>query len=227
MIKLTKVFSIAGLIFFGILRSEKDPLEKFNRLVYGFNIVVDQSFSRPLAKAYLKIPEAFREPVSNFFQNVGFPVRFFSLLLSGKGEAAALEFKRFFFDSTVGVAGLLRPSQDLGLELLNYDLDLTLKDWGIDTGPYIMLPLLGPSSLRAIIPTVLSMSLNAWTSHLIDDPAIWVGLNSLNALTARAELEPLIENAERMSFDTYIFIRNFYLAKRSVGGILNEDNEDF
>lgn len=227
MIKRTELFRLAGLILIGIVSSEEDPLEKFNRLVYGFNTVVDQSFSRPLAKAYRKIPEAFREPVSNFFQNVGFPVRFCSLLLSGKGEAAALELTRFFFDSTVGVAGLLKPSKDLGLELLNYDLDLTLKDWGVDTGPYIMLPLLGPSSLRAIVPTVASMSLNAWTSQLIDDPGIRAGLNSLNALAARAELEPLIENAERMSFDTYIFIRNFYLAKRSIGGSLKEDNEDF
>ncbi|MCX7952006.1 MAG: VacJ family lipoprotein [Deltaproteobacteria bacterium] len=216
------LIGILGLSFLPV-ECQNDPLEKVNRVTYSINSLIDSSFLRPVTEVYLKLPATSREVISNFFSNLNSPIRIVSFLIAGDTKNAGIEFLSFATNSILGFGGLLKPSEDLHLSTPEFDLDLALKSRGLDTGPFLVLPIIGPSSLRGIIPLCLSNILSIDFFMINKGHNWWYGATLLEVLDKRANLEPLIETAEKMSFDTYVFIRNFYLSKRSISFSAKED----
>lgn len=126
-----------------------DPLEPFNRRVYHFNYRFDQYVFLPLVDGYRRVtPRPMRTGISNFFSNLREIPTTFNSLLQLKGKRAMHSTARFLFNSILGVGGLWDPASKMGLEKINEDFGQTLGHYGVPPGPYLMLPFLGPSSLR-------------------------------------------------------------------------------
>ena len=127
----------------------KDPLQAYNRVMFAFNERADQYALKPVAKAYRFItPKPVQFVVGNFFSNLGDLWTGFNNLLQGKGKAAASDTARFFVNSTLGFLGFADVATEMGLEKHNEDLGQTLGWWGVPSGPYFVIPLLGPSTIR-------------------------------------------------------------------------------
>ncbi|NQT02482.1 MAG: VacJ family lipoprotein [Planctomycetes bacterium] len=139
-----------------------DPLEPFNRLMFGLNDTLYFLVFKPVAQTYKAVaPEPARIGVRNFFQNIGTPVRYVNCLLQGKGQSADIELRRFLVNTTVGVLGFGDPARDqYGLEPTWEDLGQTLAVHGMDSGFYIVWPFLGPSTVRDSLGMVGDMFLN-------------------------------------------------------------------
>lgn len=126
-----------------------DPWEGLNRRVYRFNAAADRYVLLPMVRTYRTIaPQPVRTGVAHFFDNLGEITTFWNALLQAKPKAATVTLSRFAINTTVGLAGLFDPATALGLERRNEDFGQTLGVWGVDAGPYLVLPFFGPSSLR-------------------------------------------------------------------------------
>ncbi|MBD8897483.1 VacJ family lipoprotein [Rhodanobacter sp. DHG33] len=126
-----------------------DPLQKVNRKVYAFNDTLDKAVLRPAAVGYRKVTTpGMRRSVDNFFTNIELPVTVANDLLQARPSQALGNTGRFFINLTVGVGGLFDPATKLGLPLQTTDFGITLARWGMPDGDFVMLPLLGPSTLR-------------------------------------------------------------------------------
>lgn len=126
-----------------------DPLEPMNRYVYRFNALADEYVLLPALRAYRAVtPRPVRTGVANFFDNIGEITTFWNALLQAKPKVAGITLSRFAINTTVGIAGLFDPATRLGLARQQEDFGQTLGVWGIDAGPYLVLPFFGPSSLR-------------------------------------------------------------------------------
>jgi len=131
------------------LQAERDPLEKMNRGIYKFNTTLDKAAVRPATQVYRAVtPQAAQRGVRNFFNNVDEPFSFINALLQGKIEQAFRTATRFVINTTLGVGGLADHATDMGLPEEPEDFGQTLAAWGVNSGPYLMLPLFGPSTLR-------------------------------------------------------------------------------
>ena len=129
--------------------SAVDPLEPLNRGVYAFNDVVDEFFMRPLAVAYDKyMPDTLQFIARNFLSNLYDPYVGLNNLLQGKPRDAISDLGRFLVNSTIGFLGFGDPASDLGMQKHREDFGQTLGVWGLPTGPYLVLPIFGPSNIR-------------------------------------------------------------------------------
>jgi len=130
-------------------RSPQDPWESWNRGVYKVNVKLDNAIAKPVARTYVRIvPKPIRTGVSNFFDNLDTPTVMINDALQGKFLAAANDLGRFLFNSTIGLGGILDPATSAGMDKNNEDFGQTLGKWGVGSGPYLVLPLLGPSTAR-------------------------------------------------------------------------------
>ncbi|PWK49961.1 MlaA family lipoprotein [Pleionea mediterranea] len=189
-----------------------DPYESFNRKVYSFNRAIDKAVIKPVAEGYKAVtPDPVEAGVDNFFSNLGDIGNFVNNLLQFKVTGATSDLGRFLINSTLGLGGLFDPASAMGLEKHDEDFGQTLATWGVEPGPYLMLPFLGPSTLR----DTASMPADNYfdpVSYLEDDSAQY-SLKGIRLLVKRAELlelEQQIENA----LDEYSFIRDAYLQNR-------------
>lgn len=190
-----------------------DPLEGWNRAVFGFNEAIDAAVVKPVATGYTKVvPEPVRNGVSNVFGNFGDGWSAINQLLQGKPVAAAQMTMRVATNTVFGIGGLFDVASDLGIERQPEDFGQTLGRWGLPAGAYIVWPLLGPSSLRdsAALPVDLSWSPAALTH---DDPTR-VGLSALRLVDVRAGLLGASRIIEDIALDKYVFIRDGYLSRR-------------
>ena len=209
-------------------RSPQDPWESWNRGVYKFNTVMDNAIARPVAKTYVKIlPQPIRTGVNNFFANLSTPTVMINDALEGKFLASANDLGRFVLNTTVGIGGLLDPATSAGLSRNQADFGLTLGHWGAHTGPFIEVPILGPSDLRDGAGRVVGVFTTP--THYIHNSYISYGLYLPYFVDERASLLPLDETLKTV-FDPYAFIRDAYLARRaylvSDGKVTNEDLVD-
>jgi len=193
----------------------KDPLEGLNRVVFKFNDMVYTVLLEPLAKTYEGIvSEPVRVGVDNFFENLTTPARYVNCLLQGKGQGADIELRRFWINSTQGILGFGNPARDkYGLEPVREDLGQTLAVWGLGDGFYLVLPILGPSTLRDSAGMVGDYFLN---------PVSWVhpsevrygvtGLRHVNKGSFHiGEYKALVGDA----VDPYILVRQSYAQYRA------------
>lgn len=194
--------------------NERDPWQGFNRKVYSFNDALDKSFLVPAATSYRAVTPDFAEQgVHNFFSNLSDVGVAFNNTLQFKFLDAASDVGRLVVNSTIGLFGLIDVASRMGMEKHKEDFGQTLGYWGMGTGPYVMLPFLGPSNLRdgpgKLVDTYL------WPLNYVDlKTSERIGLTVLDVVNTRAELMVTEEKAKELSRDRYVFIRDAYLDNR-------------
>jgi phospholipid-binding lipoprotein MlaA len=192
----------------------KDPFEKFNRAVFTFNDAVDRTALKPAATAYKNYtPDFLQTGVNNFFGNLSDLWSSANNFAQLKGQDGLNDFTRFAVNSTLGLLGVLDIATPAGLRKHNEDLGQTLGYWGIPSGPYLMLPLLGPSTVRdtAVLPG--DWWGDGWT-HVNDIPWRNGGI-VLRAVDQRASVLDASNLLEDAALDRYEFIRDGYLQRRN------------
>lgn len=191
-----------------------DPLEGFNRGVQSFNDGVDNALLKPVAEAYVKVVPSFvRTGIGNFFGNLGDGWSAVNHLLQGKPEGALNMTLRMAVNTTFGLGGLLDVAGEAGLERQSEDLGQTLGVWGLPAGPYLVLPLLGPSSVRDSIGTAAGLS-SRTSPEYTDDQAVANAGFLLGVVHARAGLLGASKLLDDIALDRYTFLRDAYLARR-------------
>lgn len=190
-----------------------DPFERWNRGVFGFNEGLDAAVLKPVASGYKAVvPELVRTGVSNVFGNIGDGWSAINQLLQGKPVAAAQMTMRVATNTFFGIAGLFDVASDLGIERQSEDFGQTLGRWGFPAGPYMVWPLLGPSSLRDSAALPLDLSWRPAT--LAGDTPTKVGLSTLQLIDVRAGLLSASRIVDDIALDKYVFIRDGYLSRR-------------
>ncbi|MGH8199867.1 MAG: MlaA family lipoprotein [Steroidobacteraceae bacterium] len=192
-------------------RTPRDPWQRMNRGVFKFNDAFDRAIFKPAARTYLRLPQVLRTGIGNFFNNVSYPGVIVNALLQGQPKAFARDTGRFVVNSTVGIGGLLDPATPLGLTLEDRDFGQTFGKWGIPTGPFLELPILGPSDVRDAVGLVPAEYTDP--RHYLQNPYWDYGLAVLDGVRIRADVLPLTNIAEQ-NFDPYAFERNAYLQQR-------------
>jgi phospholipid-binding lipoprotein MlaA len=191
----------------------RDPFEGFNRGIYKFNETVDEAIAKPVATAYRDVVhEEIRNRVRNFFSNIGDIFIGVNNVLQGKFYEGFEDFMRFTFNSTLGVFGIHDVASDMGIEKHNEDFGQTFGRWGIGSGPYLVLPILGSSTVRDGVGTALDLYTDP-----IDDIRPNHVRNSLIVLRltgARADLLEASRILEQAALDKYVFQRDAYLQRR-------------
>jgi phospholipid-binding lipoprotein MlaA len=194
-------------------QSANDPFERANRAIFGFNEALDSAVLTPVAKGYqAAVPELVRSGVTNFFGNFGDGWSAINNLLQGKGEAAGTMVMRVAANTLFGIGGLFDVASDLGMERSTEDFGQTLGRWGMPAGPYLVWPLLGPSTARDTLGRPLDL---AWSPSLvINDGGVNIGLSALNLIDTRAGLLSASRVVDGIALDKYTFIRDAYIARR-------------
>ena len=193
-------------------RTPGDPFEPANRQVYSFNVGVDRATLRPAARAYVAtVPKVARTSVSNFFYNLSMPIVIVNQLLQGKPKQAGQDTLRFAMNTTLGIGGLFDPASDANLPVHDEDFGQTLGRWGVPPGPFLMLPLLGPSHVRDLPSNVFNRFLQPFYWYNYGNER-WISLG-LSIVDKRARLLPLDATLAR-TYDPYGFIRDAYIQRR-------------
>jgi phospholipid-binding lipoprotein MlaA len=193
--------------------SKQDPWESVNRKVFGFNETVDDAVLKPMAKTYVKVvPQLVRTGVSNVLGNVGDVWSAANHLLQGKVQHGLEMGMRVLTNSTFGLAGLLDPASEMGLVRRPEDFGQTLGRWGVGPGPYLVLPLMGPSTLRDGSASLLVDRRAAPSSLAGADAAAYV--MALDVVDKRAGLLDLTKLLDDVALDKYSFVRDAYLVRR-------------
>lgn len=190
--------------------ANEDPWENTNRAIFRFNDAVDRWALKPIAKGYQKItPDVVEDGIHNVFRNVGEVKNLANNVLQLKLHDAGVDTARFMFNSTFGVLGFFDVATKMGLQRNDEDFGQTLGSWGVKSGPYVVLPLLGPSTVRDSIALYPDSYVNAY--RYVDDVPVRNSVFALNIVDTRAKLL----SAERLiRGDRYRFIRNAYLQNR-------------
>lgn len=188
-----------------------DPLEVVNRGVFKFNQTADKYVLRPVATGYRNyLPGPVRNGVSNVLSNLFYPTVIVNDFLQGKFVQGGKDVGRFFLNSTVGLAGILDVATPVGLPENDEDLGQTLGRWGVGEGWYLMIPLLGPTTVRDGIGRI-GDTFTAPPTYMNDEGAI--AINVVNVVDTRAGLLDADKFLEE-SFDPYLFLRTAYLQRR-------------
>lgn len=203
-----------------------DPFEPYNRSMYKFNDTVDRAVLKPVATAYVQVTPSFvRRGVNNFFGNLGDAWSAVNSALQLRGQDAFDNFVRFSFNTVFGLGGVLDIAGEAGVPRHREDFGRTLGRWGMPAGPYLVLPLLGPSTVRdtAALPVDWQGNLIRYVTPVDDRNALY----GLQTVAARANLLRASSLLEQSALDPYAFMRDAYLQSRGVklGNEENENNE--
>lgn len=217
------------LVFFlasPLLYSEKDPFIEINKKTHQFNQSIDNAIGVPIAKGYKTITPDFLEVgISNFTSNIEDINISLNNFLQGKFKDGLSDLLRFFINSSIGLAGMVDVASDLGLMKHDEDFGQTLAKWGVDHGPYIVLPVLGPSSLRDVVSKIPDAFLTPLL--LINHHRTSYELTAVELLDRRSRylgLEQIVIG------DDYIFFRDSYFQNRNFeinDGLIEDDFIDF
>lgn len=191
----------------------RDPLEPLNRAVFAFNDRVDGAVLKPVAKGYRAVLPGFvRTGISNFFSNVEDVWICINDLLQGKLQRGFEDFGRVFFNSTFGIVGVFDFASDVGMRKNNEDFGQTLGWWGVGSGPYLVLPLLGPSTVRDGFAFLVDTQADlVWR---IEDVSLRNAAVGIRFVGRRAELLDATSIIEQAALDKYAFVREASLQRR-------------
>lgn len=190
-----------------------DPYEGFNRGVYKFNDTLDRAALKPVAKGYRKVtPQFIRTGIGNMLSNIEYPGTFINQFLQGKFLLGLKDTGRFLINSTLGVAGIFDVATPLGLEKNDEDFGQTMAVWGVPSGPFVNLPLFGPSSMRDAPSRVVDWFTTPLQYTDLPWEAEW-GQRAISVVHGRADLLPLDETLRR-TYDPYAFIRDAWAQQR-------------
>ncbi|MBP3195030.1 MAG: VacJ family lipoprotein [Cardiobacteriaceae bacterium] len=205
----------------------KDSLEGFNRKVFAFNEIVDKTAFKPVARAYeVAVPQFMRTGIHNFFGNLSDVGSFANAALQLDGPATAKIGARVVSNTVIGIGGLIDVATPMGNEKINRDFGSTLARYGVQSGPFVMLPFFGPSTLRDAAGKIPGAYLNP-VSYIDDDTTRW-SLIALNAVDTRASFLPLERQMEGATTDKYAAIRDAWLQHRwgQLGTPVNQMQSD-
>lgn len=190
-----------------------DPLERYNRAMFTFNDKVDQVALKPAATAYKKaLPEFAQTGVNNFFGNLSDAWTGVNNILQGKPKEGLSDFGRVVLNSTVGIFGLVDVASGAGLSKHNEDLGQTLGKWGVPSGPYFVLPVLGPSTVRDTAVLPIDYQADPW-GH-VSNVRVRNSGTALRVVDQRAVLLEASTLLEEAALDRYEFFRDGYLQRR-------------
>lgn len=198
-------------------QEQNDPLEPTNRFFFAVNNRLDTYFMKPVAKGYIHITtQGIRNHVGDFVTNIGEPARLVNFMLEGKPRDAGTSLVRFLVDSTVGIGGIFDPATKLGYPETDTDFGLTLAVWGVPAGPYLYLPVFGPSGARDVwnipvefyaTPMEVAPSSHALTYFGWSETA-------LHLVNTRAQFLQPIEQIQATALDPYATFRSLYRQSR-------------
>jgi phospholipid-binding lipoprotein MlaA len=215
------VIYLSFLLSFQSLAAD-DPFEDYNRKIWAFNEFLDDNFAKPTAEVYTSIAPNFVEiAISNFFRNLNELDNTANQLLQGKPLLAVNDFSRFLINTTIGLGGFIDVGSSFGLERHDEDFGQTLGAWGVGSGPFLMLPLYGPSTPRSLAGRSVSSVLSG--TFAIEETDARIGITALDALETRArylEVETLIIG------DRYSFIRDSYMQYQEFESSNGENQSD-
>ncbi len=212
---LLSLLAVATLLLSGCASTspKADPFESVNRATYKFNDVLDNAVLVPVAKGYRAVtPEFMRTGISNVFSNIGDVATAFNNLLQGKPEDAANDVGRVLINSSFGILGLIDIATPSGLEKHDEDFGQTLGKWGVGSGPFLMLPLMGPSTLRDG-PARFVDSYAGYYRYVDHIPTRNTAFG-VEIIDLRAHLLGASDTLETAALDKYQFIRDAYLQRR-------------
>ncbi|CAB3797474.1 hypothetical protein LMG28614_04579 [Paraburkholderia ultramafica] len=193
-------------------RKPGDPFEPMNRVVFNFNDGVDRYVAAPVAKGYQKVtPQPLRTAVSNFFSNLGDLNNAANALLQLKFTDATEDIMRFALNSVFGLGGLLDWATPAGLPKHHQDFGLTLGHWGIPSGPFLVLPLFGPSTVRDSMGLIVDVKFNP-LNYI--EPAVRNPLYILQFVSVRSDLLGATDLLQQAALDKYSFVRDAYTQQR-------------
>ena len=210
------VSALAVAMVAGCASVNEDPYENFNRQMFAFNDNVDSAVFEPVAKGYRAVTnEPIRGGVSNFFDNLGEPVTFANEVLQGKVGNAAGTVGRFVINTTVGIAGIFNPAGAMGIARTEEDFGQTLGAWGVNPGPYLVLPFLGSTNPRDLVGFGADRAMDPLNYAEFDnDDETRIGLGIARGISTREELIETVENV-RTQVDPYTTARRFYVRSRA------------
>lgn len=193
-----------------------DPLESMNRSIYSFNEGVDEAIFKPVATAYQNVtPRVARQGVTNFFDNLGDAWSFVNNVLQGQGQGAYNSMVRFSVNTVLGIGGLFDIASEAGIERQKQDFGQTLGRWGMPTGPYLVLPFWGPSTVRDSAGLVVDAF--GYPANTMDDVRWRNSLFGLRMVNNRANLLKAGDVLDSVALDKYSLVRDVYLRSR-IGG---------
>lgn len=203
-----------------------DPFESMNRKIFAFNETLDEYALEPVAKAWdFVLPGPVQTGIDNFFNNLNQPIVLANSLLQGKPTHALEDLTRFLANSTFGLAGFIDVASMAGVPDNDEDFGQTLGVWGVPAGPYLMVPMLGPYTLRAGVGDVVDSAVTAygyvnlfWFDIVglngFETTGASIGVRGLDLLNLRAIYLEELEESKKDAFDYYVFVRNAYLQSR-------------
>lgn len=195
----------------------KDPNENFNRKVHGFNFGVDKVLIRPISKVYgTVVPPLFRLVIRNGLRHLEIPGDLVNYTLQGNGKEAGTTLKRFFINSTLGLGGAFDVAGELGQSYNPTDFGLTLADWGVGEGRYLVTPLFGPGTVRDAFGRIVDIGLRPQTYIGAITDFNYGGLvsNGVDTVDKRHRNGDLLDNVIISSPDPYVTLRSIYLQRR-------------
>ncbi|MEP3525227.1 MAG: VacJ family lipoprotein [Hyphomicrobiales bacterium] len=195
----------------------KDPNENFNRKVHGFNFGVDKVIIRPLSKVYgTVVPPLFRLVIKNGLRHLEIPGDLINYTLQGNGKEAGTTLKRFFINSTLGIGGAFDIAGELGHSYNPTDFGLTLADWGVGEGRYLVTPIFGPGTVRDAFGRIVDIGLKPQTYIGVITDFNYGGLisNGVETIDKRHRNGDLLDNVIISSPDPYVTLRSIYLQRR-------------
>jgi phospholipid-binding lipoprotein MlaA len=195
-----------------------DVFEPLNREIFGFNMWLDRNAIKPVATAYRDyVPELGRKGIRNALNNLSEPVTFANNLLQGEFNRAGTTFTRFVVNTLFGVGGLIDVAKNEGVERQPADFGQTLWSYGVPDGPFLMLPLLGPSNPRDGIGMGVDQFISPYGYAMDPGPSNWFGLSRfvLDGIDTRAGVLEELDSVERSSIDFYAQIRSLWRQKRA------------
>ena len=190
-----------------------DPLEELNRPIFEFNQTLDQNLIEPIAISYREnTPESIKKGISNFFSNLGDVSTLANEILQLKAEDSLITLGRLLINTTIGLSGIFDPASEFGLNKKDEDFGQTLGIWGVPEGPYLVIPILGPSTLRDTAGLYVDMTSDVNLINNLDTNEE-IEATSMKIVDKRVEFLPATDLINR-SFDPYTTMRSSYLQKR-------------
>lgn len=191
----------------------RDPLESFNRTIFGFNEAVDKAVIKPVATGYKAVtPNWLRKGVGNFFNNLQDMWSAVNNGLQGRGQEFSDSVGRVMVNTTIGLLGVIDVASDLNIERHTADFGLTLGRWGVPPGPYVVLPIMGPFTLREV--AALPVDISGEPMYTIGDQSAHTWLPVLDVVDLRAKYLSASEVLDGAALDSYSFRRDAYFQRQ-------------
>ena len=194
----------------------RDPWERYNRAMFEFNTQVDEAVIKPVAETYREyVPKPIRTAFGNFFSNLGDIVNTLHHLLQGEPSKAGNAAARVVINTTVGVLGLGDPAGSMGYSKTNEDFGQTFGRWGLEPGPYFVMPLLGPSTIRDTVGRAADFAVDPFEQIFTVGTSTEWTLRGTRIVDTRAGLLDMESTLDALSFDRYLSVRDAFLARRA------------